>query len=146
MAARQSAPCLRCNEVIEISEAAFIIDVRLRVVGIANLAESARSSQASVSCCVTCADLMAKGDEPNPRTRPLDHVVYEQLKTMVTDDPMYALLSWIEFRRARGLPSPLLSDPKTLKVWNEFRRVMSLPAVQVIEAPDPSEGKILKAG
>jgi hypothetical protein len=127
MPARQAVPCLKCCEMIEISDAAFVIDIRLRVVGIAGLAESARSSQASVSCCVTCADMIARGDEPNARTRPLDHVVYEQVQGLVTDDPMYAFLSWIQFRKARGLSAPMLSDPKTLRIWNEFRKTLALP-------------------
>lgn len=129
MGARQAAPCLKCCEMIEISEAAFVIDLRLRVVGIVNLADNARSSQASVSCCITCADLMARGDEPNPRTRPLDHIVYELVQGMVTDDPMFAFLSWIDFRKSKGLPAPTLSDPKTLRVWNDFRKTLALPPV-----------------
>src|SRR5258708_1521002 len=143
MPARQTAPCLKCGDIIEISEAAFVIDIRVRVVGIAGIAESARSSQASVSCCITCADLMARGDEPNARTRPLDHVVYEQVHGMVADDPMYAFLSWIEFRKARGLPSPLLSDPKTLRVWNEFRKTLALPPV--LESDREGNSALVKA-
>jgi hypothetical protein len=114
---------------IDISDAAMVIDIRLRVVGVAGLSESARSSQASVSCCVTCADLMARGDEPSARTRPLDHIVYEQVQSLVTEDPMYAFLSWIEFRKAKGLPAPMLTDPKTLRIWNDFRQTMALPPV-----------------
>lgn len=119
---------------IEINEAAFVIDIRLRVVGIQGLAEAARSSQASVSCCITCADLIARGDAPNARNRPLDHVVYELVQGMVTDDPMYAFLSWIEFRKAKGLATPMLSDPKTLRVWNDFRKTLALPPVLNAEA------------
>jgi hypothetical protein len=141
MPARQAAPCLKCGEMIEISEAAFVIDIRLRVVGIAGISESARSSQASVSCCITCADLIARGDEPNPRNRPLDHVVYELVQGLVTDDPMYAFLSWIEFRKAKGLPSPMLSDPKTLRVWNEFRKTLALPPVLDSDGEGDREGK-----
>lgn len=141
MAARQAAPCLKCCEMIEINEAAFVIDIRLRVVGVGGISENARTSQASVSCCVTCADLMARGDEPNPRTRPLDHVVYEQVKGLVTDDPMYAFLSWIEFRKSRGLPAPTLSDPKTVRLWNEFRKTLALPPV--MDASDDGAGKSL---
>lgn len=143
MPARQAAPCLKCSEMIEISEAAFVIDIRLRVVGIAGIAESARSSQASVSCCVTCADLIGRGDEPSARSRPLDHVVYELVQGLITDDPMYAFLSWIEFRKARGLQAPTLSDPKTLRVWNEFRKTLALPPV--LNAPDGEEKALVRA-
>lgn len=146
MPARQQAPCLKCCEMIEINEAAFVIDIRLRVVGIANLAESARTSQASVSCCVTCADMMARGDEPNPRTRPLDHVVYEQLRGLVTDDPLFAMLSWLEFRKANGLATPLLSDPKTIRIWNDFRKTLALPPMTVIEGDGEGKGALVKAG
>jgi len=129
MPARQSAPCLKCGDVIEINEAAFVLDFRLRVVGIPGVTEVLRSAQASVSCCVTCADLMAKGDEPPARTRPLDNIVYQQFRDMITGDPMFAFLSWIEMRKSLGLPAPTLGDPKVLKLWNDFRKTLSLPPV-----------------
>jgi len=112
---------------IEINEAAFVIDIRLRVVGVAGIADAARSTQASVSCCITCADLMARGDAPNPRNRPLDHVVYEQVQYMVTDDPTFAFLSWLETRKSLGLPGLTLAEPKLAKAWTDFRRAMALP-------------------
>lgn len=142
MPARQAAPCLKCGETIEVNEAAFVIDIRLRMVGVVGLAESVRSSQASVCCCVTCADLMARGDEPPARTRPLDHAVYEQVREMVTGDPMVAILSWLEMRKMLGLPAPTLSDAKVLKVWNDFRRQLSLPPL--IEQTGLAEGKRLQ--
>jgi len=126
MAARQAAPCLRCGQMIETSEAAVVADFRLRTVG---LEEGVRSPQASVSICVTCTDLMAKGDEPNERTRPLDHLVFTLVQEMVSNDPSFAFLSWIALRKGRGLPVPTLIEPKILKAWTEFRKVMALPAL-----------------
>jgi len=32
MGARQAAPCIRCNEIVEINEAALVADIRLRTV------------------------------------------------------------------------------------------------------------------
>jgi len=139
MAARQPAPCLRCSQMIEASEVALVADFRLRTVG---LEDTVRSPQASVSICVTCTDLMAKGDEPNERTRPLDHLVYELVQEMVSNDPSFAFLSWIALRKGRGLPAPTLIEPKVLKAWNEFRRVMALPPV--IDRPSEDEQKRLK--
>lgn len=144
MPARQAAPCLRCNEMIETSEAAFVLDLVLRFVGLPRVLETSRLSQASVSCCVTCADLMARGDEPSARTRPLDHVVYEQFREVITNDPTYAFLSWLEMRKGLNLPSPRLDDPKMLRMWNEFRRTMALPAL--IESAEPGEGKLARIG
>jgi hypothetical protein len=138
MPARQAAPCLKCGDIIEVSEAAFVLDLVLRFVGLPRVLETQRLSQASVSCCVTCADLMARGDEPPARTRPLDHIVYEQFKAVVSEDPTFAFLSWIEMRKTLNLPAPRLDDPKMLRMWNEFRRTMSLPAL--IEQ-DGGEGK-----
>lgn len=126
MAARQTAPCLRCNQIIEISEAAIVIDLRLRTVGIE---DRICSPYASVSICVTCADLMSKGDEPPQRTRPLDHVVFELLQEMVTNDPSFTFLSWIELRKSKGLPVQNFLEPKFLKAWNDFRKSMALPPV-----------------
>jgi hypothetical protein len=111
---------------IETSEAAVVADFRLRTVG---LEEGVRSPQASVSICVTCTDLMAKGDEPNERTRPLDHLVFTLVQEMVSNDPSFAFLSWIALRKGRGLPVPTLIEPKILKAWTEFRKVMALPAL-----------------
>src|SRR5579871_5074966 len=105
MPARQAAPCLRCGETIDINEAAFVADIRLRTVG---LEDALRSPSASVSICFTCGDLMAKGDEPPQRTRPLDHIVYTLMQEMVTSDLSISLVSWIELRQARGLPAPTL--------------------------------------
>ena len=139
MAARSAAPCLRCSEMIEPSDAALVADFRLRTVG---LEDGVRSPSASVSICVTCTDLMAKGDEPNERTRPLDHLVYELVQEMVSNDPSFAFLSWIALRKGRGLPAPTLIEPKVLKAWNEFRRVMALPPV--IERHTEEEPKRLK--
>lgn len=146
MPARQAAPCLKCGQMIEVNEAAFVIDIRVRTVGVVGIAESSRASQASVSCCITCADLMARGDEPPARTRPLDHVVYEQVQSMVLDDPTVAFLSWIEMRKTLNLPAPRLDDPKTLNLWNDFRKTMALPPVIERESREIGEGKRLRAG
>lgn len=140
MAARQTAPCLRCNEIIEISEAAVVVDFRLRTVG---MEDAIRSPQASVSICVTCADLMAKGDEPSERSRPLDHTVYELLREMVTNDPSFAFLSWIEMRKAQGFPTANFLEPKFQKAWNEFRKTMALPAT-IQQSPEDAPPKRLK--
>lgn len=144
MPARQAAPCLKCNDVIEISEAAFVLDLMLRFVGIPRLLETQRLSQASVSCCITCADLMARGDEPPARTRPLDHIAFELFREVVSNDPTFAFLSWIEMRKTLNLPAPRLDDPKMLQMWNNFRRTMALPAL--IEHPRSGEGKLTIAG
>lgn len=135
MAARQAAPCLRCGEMIETSEVALVADFRLRTVG---LEDGVRSPQASVSICVTCTDLMAKGDEPNERTRPLDHLVYQLVQELVSNDPSFAFLSWIALRKGRGLPVPVLVEPKVLKAWNDFRKAMALPALV-----EQTEGEII---
>lgn len=111
---------------IEISEAAIVVDFRLRTVG---LEEATRSPQASVSICVTCTDLMAKGDEPPQRTRPLDHLVFQLVQEMVTGDPSFTFLSWIALRKSRGLPVPTMVEPKILKAWSDFRKAMALPAL-----------------
>lgn len=135
MAARQAAPCLRCGEIIEINEAGIVADIRLRTVG---LDDGIRSPQASVTICVNCTDLIAKGDEPPQRTRPLDHVVYELVQEMVANDPSITFLSWIALRKGRGLPVPAFIEPKILKAWNEFRKTMALPPTL-----EPSEGEVL---
>lgn len=126
MPARQAAPCIRCNEMIEISEAALVADIRLRTVGIE---EAIRSPQASVCICVTCTDLMSKGDEPPQRTRPLDHLVYELVQEIVASDPSFTFLSWIALRKEKGLSVPALSEAKIIKAWSEFKKTLALPAV-----------------
>jgi hypothetical protein len=143
MAPRTTAPCLRCNELIETSEAAIIADIRLRTVG---MEDSIRSPQASVSICVTCADLMSKGDEPPQRTQPLNHIVYELLQEMVTNDPSFTFLSWIEMRKGRGLPVANFLEPKFLKAWADFRKSMALPPTLERVDTEAPEGKRLKAG
>jgi hypothetical protein len=121
---------------IETSEAAIVADFRLRTVG---LEDGVRSPQASVSICVTCTDLMAKGDEPSERTRPLDHLVYRLVQEMVSGDPSFAFLSWIALRKGRGLPVPVLIEPKVLKAWNDFRKAMALPALVEQTEVDPTK-------
>lgn len=143
MAARQAAPCLKCNDMIETSEAAFVLDIMLRCVGMPRALEISRLSQASVSCCVTCADLMARGDEPPARTRPLDHIVFELFRDVITNDPTYAFISWLEMRKALNLPAPRFDDPKMLRMWNDFRKTMALPAL-IDNSPDAAEGRIVK--
>lgn len=135
MGQRQAAPCLRCGEIIDINEAAFVADIRLRTVG---LDEALRSPSASVSICFTCGDLMAKGDEPPQRTRPLDHIVYELVQEMVTNDLSISLVSWIELRKSRGLPAPSLSELRGTKAFADLRRAMSLPTTL-----ERSEGEVL---
>jgi hypothetical protein len=134
MAARQPAPCLRCNQMIDTNEAAIVADIRLRAVGIE---ETVRSSQASVCICVTCTDLIAKGDAPPQRTQPLNYIVYEQIKDMVTNDPTFTLLSWLELRKEKGLGAANFVEPKVLKAWNDFRRTLALP--QTLERPGGEE-------
>jgi hypothetical protein len=124
MGQRQAAPCLRCGEIIDINEAAFVADIRLRTVG---LDDALRSPSASVSICFTCGDLMAKGDEPPQRTRPLDHIVYELVQEMVTTDLSISLVSWIELRKSRGLPAPTLAELRGTKAFAELRKAMALP-------------------
>lgn len=144
MPARQAAPCLKCNQVVETSEAAFVLDVMLRFVGMPRILETNRLNQASVTCCVTCADLMARGDEPPARTRPLDHMVYQIFREVITNDPTFAFLSWLEMRKALNLPAPRLDDPKMLRMWNDFRKSMALPAL--IENTEAGEGKLARIG
>jgi hypothetical protein len=139
MAARQAAPCLRCGEMIDVNEAAFVADIRLRTVG---LEDAMRSPSASVSICFTCGDLMAKGDEPPQRTRPLDHIVYQLVQEIVTNDLSISLVSWIELRKSRGLPAPTLAELRGAKAFSDLRRMMSLPATIDTE---PLPSRTLKA-
>jgi hypothetical protein len=111
---------------IDVSAAAMVLQFRLRTVG---LEDEVASPSASVYICVQCVDLMAKGDEPPQRTRPLDHRVYLMVREVVTSDPSFTLLSWLALRKGVGLPAPTLIEPKILKAFNELRRVMAIPAV-----------------
>jgi hypothetical protein len=128
---------------IEPSEAAVVVDFRLRTVG---LEEATASSYASISICVECTDLMAKGDEPSERTRPLDHLVYERIQEMVTNDPTFTFLSWIALRKGRGLPAPTLIEPKILRAWNDFKKVMALPPTLERGERAEENQRALKAG
>lgn len=123
---RSAAPCFRCNRIVEISETALVADIRLRTVG---LEDAVRGSQASIYVCVDCTDYIAKGDEPNERTRPLDYLFCQQIKEIVTGDPSFTFLSWLNLRKTQGLPVPTLSEPKVLKAWNDFRKATALPAL-----------------
>jgi len=120
---------------------AFVADIRLRVVG---LDEAIRASQASVSICVLCADLMAKGDEPPMRTQPLNHLVYTQVHEMISSDPTFALMSWIEMRKLAGLGGPTMHDPKVLQAWGNLRKALAIPAL--ISAPEREEKGLQAAG
>jgi hypothetical protein len=144
MPQRQAAPCLKCGQIVEPSQVAFVADFRLRAVG---MEENARSPQASVSICVPCADLMANGDEPPQRTRPLDHLVYELLRDMIANEFTYQLHKWIALRKDMRLPLPQLADPRIQRAMKELQRTMALPAVQTIDNSD-GEGKqsLVKAG
>lgn len=139
MAARQASPCLKCCEMVEASAAAMVLDFRLRTVG---LEDTIASPYASVSICVPCCDLMAKGDEPPIRTQPLNHRAYLMVREIVTGDPRFTLLSWIALRKGIGMPTPSLMEPKIVKAWNELRRVLALPPT--IDTPS-GEGKQLQA-
>lgn len=137
MAARQPAPCLKCSQIVESSQVAFVADFRLRAVG---LEENTRSPQASVSICIPCADQMANGDEPPQRTRPLDHLVFQLLRDMIANDFTYQLHKWIALRKEIGLPLPQLAEPKIVRAFADLRRTMSLPGVQTIDS-EAGEGK-----
>jgi hypothetical protein len=115
---------------IDTNEAAIVADIRLRAVGIE---DAIRSSQASVCICVTCTDLIAKGDAPPQRTQPLNYIVYEQIKDMVTNDPTFTLLSWLELRKQCGLPGGKLVEPKVLQAWNNFRKTLTLAAPAIVD-------------
>jgi len=143
MPARQAAPCLRCGDMIEINLAAIVADIRLRVVG---FEEGIRSASRSVSFCVNCAELIAKGDAPPERTQPLNFIVYEGAREIISGDPSFSLMSWLQLRKDMGLNSPGLIDPKVQRAWTEFRRVLALPAI--IERSGDGEGKtaLVKAG
>ena len=145
MPARQAAPCLKCCQIVEANNVAFVVDFRLRAVG---LEDNARSPQASVSICVKCSDQMANGDEPSERTRPLDHMVYELLRDMIANDLTFQLHKWVALRKEMGLPTPVLAEPKVVRAWTEFQRTMKLPALQTINGDDGGEGKtaLVKAG
>jgi hypothetical protein len=138
MPLRQAAPCLKCCQMIEPSNVAFVADIRLRAVG---MEDAPRSPQASVSICVTCSNLMAKGDEPPSRTQPLNHIVYELLRDMIANDFTFSLHDWIAMRKEMGLPVPVLIEPKVLRAWKELQRTMALPARQTIVDDGDGEGK-----
>jgi hypothetical protein len=124
---------------IDVNEAAIVADIRLRAVGIE---ETIRSSQASVCICVTCTDLIAKGDAPPQRTQPLNYIVYEQIKDMVTNDPTFTLLSWLELRKQCGMGGAALVEPKVLKAWNDFRKTLTLPpTLEKMEGEGPKRLK-----
>lgn len=137
MPARQNAPCLKCSQIVEASQVAFVADFRLRAVG---LDENARSPQASVSICVSCADQMANGDEPPQRTRPLDHLVFQLLRDMIANDITYQLHKWVALRKELRLPLPQLADPRLQRALKDLQKTMSLPAAQVIDS-ESGEGK-----
>jgi len=141
MPARQAAPCLKCCQFVEPNQVAFVADFRLRAVG---LEENARSPQASVSICVKCADLMANGDEPSERTRPLDHLVYELLRDMIAGDFTYQLHKWIALRKEMGLPLPQLAEPRLLRALRELQKTMALPEVQTIEVGGEGKSGLIK--
>jgi hypothetical protein len=143
MPQRQPAPCLKCCQIIEPNNLAFVADIRLRAVG---MEDPPRSPSASVSICVTCSDLMAKGDEPPQRTQPLNHIVYELLRDMIANDLTFSLHSWIAMREEMGLPVPALIEPKVSRAWKELQRQMSLPAVQTLDSSDGGEGKLVRMG
>lgn len=125
MPARQAAPCFRCREMIDINEAAFVADIRLRVVGIE---DALRMPQMSVSVCVNCADLIAKGDEPNQQNRPLEYAFCKQIQEAVASDPTFSFLSWIQLRKARGMAVPTLAEIKTMRSLNDLKRSLALPS------------------
>lgn len=143
MPARQPAPCLKCCEIVEPSQVAFVADFRLRAVG---LDENTRSPQASVSICVSCADQMANGDEPPQRTRPLDNLVYQLLRDMIANDFTYQLHKWIALRKDMRLPLPQLADPKIARALKDFQRTMSLPGLQTIDSDGEGKSALVKAG
>jgi hypothetical protein len=145
MPARQTAPCFRCLELVEINQAAIVVDIRLRVVGVD---DAVRSSQASVSICMVCADLISKGDAPPQRTQPLNYIVYERAREIFSSDPSFTFLSWIEMRKEQGMPVAQFSEPKFLKALSELRKTMSLPLTLDSgkdELPPPAQEKRLKA-
>ncbi len=132
MPARQSAPCFRCLEEIEINQTALVVDIRLRVVG---FDEAVRSSQASVSICMTCADLIAKGDAPPQRTQPLNFIVYERAREIFTQDPTFTFLGWVELLRRQNIPVKQFGEPKFLKLLAELRKALPPPPVTIEEGP-----------
>ena len=142
MPARQPAPCLKCSQIVEPSQVAFVVDFRLRAVG---LEENTRSPQASVSICIPCADQMANGDEPPSRTRPLDHLVYQLLRDMIANDFTYQLHKWIALRKDLGLPLPQLAEPRLVRALKDFQRTMSLPAAQTIDSGGEGKAALVKA-
>jgi len=143
MPTRQPASCLKCCQMIESSNVAFVADIRLRAVGIE---DAPRSPSASVSICVTCSDLMAKGDEPPQRTQPLNHIVYQLLRDMIANDFSFSLHSWIAMRKEMGLPVPVLIEPKVLRAWKELQRTMALPTVRTIDSDGEGKSALVKAG
>jgi hypothetical protein len=142
MPARQAVPCFKCNEVIEVSHAAFMVDVMLRFVGIPRVIESARFAQASVGSCVTCTNFLANGDEPNPKLRPLDHVVYQLMQEAIANDPTYAFLNWLELRKARNMPVARLDDAATMRILETVKKRFALPEASTIE--QDGDGKLVK--
>lgn len=126
MPARQAAPCLKCGDVIDINEAAFVVDIQLRTVGLGDSHHERLYS--SVSICFECADLMAKGMEPPEKSQPLNHVVYKLVREKVTADLGVSLVSWIELRKAQNLPAPTLAELRGMKAFADIRKAFSLPA------------------
>jgi hypothetical protein len=144
MPARQVAPCLKCLQPIEISQSAFVIDLMLRGVGLPKELEISRLSQSSVSSCITCCDLMARGDEPPMRSQPLNHVVYQMVREVVANDPTFAFLSWLELRREQKLPTARFDDPKFLQQWNRLRQGITVPTL--IEQNGEGKTALVKVG
>jgi hypothetical protein len=129
---------------IDINIAAIVADIRLRVVG---LEDAMRSAQRSVSFCVNCAELIAKGDAPPERTQPLNFIVYEGAREIISGDPSFSLLSWMQLRKECGFSTPTLIEPKIMKAWTDFRKTLILPpTLERAEGEVVSPEKRLRAG
>jgi hypothetical protein len=100
MAARTTEPCIRCKEMVEISQAAITVRANCRSVGIQPRIES---ELRQVYCCVECSIAIVMGDEP-PKSQPLNMLVYELICQMTAESPAIIVAAWQQLRKRMQLP------------------------------------------
>jgi hypothetical protein len=112
MPARQTAPCMLCRQIIEISDAGAAFTTMVRLVGVPDMPrfyeslgipDPPKQETGQAYMCIECCVELAMGKIPPP-SQPLQILAHELISRMTGRNPAILMAAWQDLRERVGLP------------------------------------------
>ena len=109
MAARKPAPCIGCNQTVDINQKALVMFLGCQTVGIQ---PRQKGSSEKLYLCSRCTARVALNDKPS-KSHPVEVAMYNMIVRVVGGDPAVMRAAWEHLQQGIG-PVPALPEPEFL--------------------------------